>query len=89
MWFYSKRLCLVFSPSVLVLSDIIKIVSNPEARLVINLRLYKNMEQKMRNEAIRIYPKFKIFNCMFFEYNGSSFFVKFVTAFNVLVLVLA
>ena len=47
------------------------------------------MEQKMRNEAIRIYPKFKIFNCMFFECNGSSFFVKFVTAFNVLVLVLA
>ena len=66
-----------------------KIVNNSEARLVINLRLYKNVEQKMRNERMRIYPKFKTFNCAFFEYNGSSFFVKFVTFFNVLELVLA
>ena len=28
---------------------------------------------------MQIYPKFKIFNCAFFEFNGSSYFVKFVT----------
>ena len=43
----------------------------------------------MQNGSMQIYPKFKIFNCEFFEYNGSSFFVKLLTSFNVLVLVLA
>ena len=33
----------------------------------------------MQNERMRIYPEFKIFNCAFYEYNGSPFFVKFVT----------
>ena len=66
-----------------------KIENNSEARLVINLRLYNNAEQKIQNGRMQIYPKFKIFKCAFFEYNGSSFFVKFVTFLNVLVLVLA
>ena len=55
-----------------------KIVNNSEARLVINLRLYKDVEQKMGNETTGIYSKFKIFNWAFLEYNGSSFFVKFL-----------
>ena len=62
---YSKRLRLVFSSSILVLSHITKIASNSEARLVINLRLHKNVEQKMRNGTTRIYIKFKIFNFAF------------------------
>ena len=71
-----------------------KILNNYEARLVINLRLYKNAEeknaeQKMWNGKMRIYPKSKTFNCAFFEYRDSWFFVKFVTFFDVLVLVLA
>ena len=48
-----------------------KIVKNSEARLVINLRIYKNAEeknaeQKMWNGRMHIYPKFKIFNLAFF-----------------------
>ena len=41
-----KRLRLVFNPPFLVLSHIIKIVKNSEARLVINLRLHENAEEK-------------------------------------------
>ena len=45
--------------------------------MVINLRLYKNAKQKLQNERMQIYPKFKIFDCTFFEYNSPSIFVKF------------
>ena len=60
-----------FQSIFLVLSHIMKIVKNSEARLVINLRIYKNAEeknaeQKMRNGRMHIYPKFKIFNLAFF-----------------------
>ena len=60
-----------FQSIFLVLSHIMKIVKNSEARLVINLKLYnntkeKNAEQKMLNGRIHINPKFKIFNCAFF-----------------------
>ena len=41
----------------------------------------------MWNEKIQIYSKFKIFKIAFLEKNGPSFFVKFVTFSNVLVLV--
>ena len=52
-----------------------------EARLVINLRLYKNAkekneEQKIWNRGIHINPKFKIFNCASLYYNGSSFLLN-------------
>ena len=61
-----------------------KIVRNSEAQLEINLRLLKNAEEKsaeekMWNERMEICPKIKIFNRAFFEQNGSSLFVKFVT----------
>ena len=53
---------------------------NSEARLVINLRLYKNAkeknEQKIWNRGIHINPKFKIFNCASLYYNGSSFLLN-------------
>ena len=66
-----------------------KIVKNSEARLVINLRLYKNagkknVAQKMRNGRMQSYSTFKIFNCAFFEHNDSLIFVKLVTFLNVL-----
>ena len=58
-----------------------KIVKNSEARLVTNLRLYKNAEeknakQKMWNEKMQIYTKFKIFNFAFFEYNAHHFLLN-------------
>ena len=60
-----------------------KIVKNSEARLVTNLRLgrnknaeEKNAKQKMWNERMQIYPKFKIFNFAFFEYNTHHFLLN-------------
>ena len=67
--------------TILVLSHIIKIKNNSKARLVINLRLYKNPEQKCRMEECEFTPKFIIFHCAFFEYKSSSLFVKYVTFF--------
>ena len=45
-------------------------------------RKEKNAKQKMQNKSTKVYAKFKIFNCVFFEYNGSSFFVIFVNTNN-------
>ena len=60
----------------MVLSHIMKIENNSEARLVFNLRLYNNAEQIVPNGRMQINPKFKIFKCAFFDIVAHDFLLN-------------